>query len=234
MTLAGRIAWDDTVLPFQLDRADIRGRVGAARLGARDDPRPARLSGAGGGAGRRGGADHRADRPDDQAALAAQPADPRRRAGAADRHRLLRADRGGRSRRGCAPMPATTPQAVAAADGAAPFDLLGQGVFAHPDRPGAGDDALPGDDADRRRARSPTAPRPTSPSPSSCRPASRWRWARRSSRAAAAHWRGGGVLLQHMPKASPYADGGATRLRRAAGRRRTCSTAPTRTTGAGR
>ena len=28
MTLAGRIAWDDTVLPFQLDRADIRGRVG--------------------------------------------------------------------------------------------------------------------------------------------------------------------------------------------------------------
>ena len=28
MTLAGRIAWDDTILPFQLDRADIRGRVG--------------------------------------------------------------------------------------------------------------------------------------------------------------------------------------------------------------
>ncbi len=27
MTLAGRIAWDDTILPFQLDRADIRGRV---------------------------------------------------------------------------------------------------------------------------------------------------------------------------------------------------------------
>jgi molecular chaperone Hsp33 len=32
MTLAGRIAWDDTILPFQLDRADIRGRV--ARLDA--------------------------------------------------------------------------------------------------------------------------------------------------------------------------------------------------------
>jgi molecular chaperone Hsp33 len=30
MTLAGRIAWDDTILSFQLDRADIRGRV--ARL----------------------------------------------------------------------------------------------------------------------------------------------------------------------------------------------------------
>ena len=30
MSLVGRIAWDDTILPFQLDRADIRGRV--ARL----------------------------------------------------------------------------------------------------------------------------------------------------------------------------------------------------------
>ena len=30
MTLGSKIAWDDTVLPFQLDNADIRGRV--ARL----------------------------------------------------------------------------------------------------------------------------------------------------------------------------------------------------------
>ena len=30
MTLAQKIAWDDTVLPFQLDASDIRGRV--ARL----------------------------------------------------------------------------------------------------------------------------------------------------------------------------------------------------------
>jgi molecular chaperone Hsp33 len=30
MTLSARIAWDDTILPFQLDRSDIRGRV--ARL----------------------------------------------------------------------------------------------------------------------------------------------------------------------------------------------------------
>src|SRR5690554_2036701 len=30
MTLGAQIAWDDTVLPFQLDRSDIRGRV--ARL----------------------------------------------------------------------------------------------------------------------------------------------------------------------------------------------------------
>jgi molecular chaperone Hsp33 len=27
MTLGSMIAWDDTVLPFQLDRSDIRGRV---------------------------------------------------------------------------------------------------------------------------------------------------------------------------------------------------------------
>ncbi|MEL6125960.1 MAG: Hsp33 family molecular chaperone HslO, partial [Pseudomonadota bacterium] len=32
MTLASEIAWDDAILPFQLDRADIRGRV--ARLDA--------------------------------------------------------------------------------------------------------------------------------------------------------------------------------------------------------
>ena len=30
MTLSSKIAWDDTVLPFQLDTSDIRGRV--ARL----------------------------------------------------------------------------------------------------------------------------------------------------------------------------------------------------------
>ena len=30
MTLGQKLAWDDTVLPFQLDHADIRGRV--ARL----------------------------------------------------------------------------------------------------------------------------------------------------------------------------------------------------------
>jgi len=30
MTLGAQIAWDDTILPFQLDRSDIRGRV--ARL----------------------------------------------------------------------------------------------------------------------------------------------------------------------------------------------------------
>ena len=27
MTITSKIAWDDTVLPFQLDHSDIRGRV---------------------------------------------------------------------------------------------------------------------------------------------------------------------------------------------------------------
>jgi len=30
MTTGSQIAWDDTVLPFQLDRSDVRGRI--ARL----------------------------------------------------------------------------------------------------------------------------------------------------------------------------------------------------------
>ena len=37
MTVGARIAWDDTVLPFQLDRSDIRGRV--ARLDGALEPR---------------------------------------------------------------------------------------------------------------------------------------------------------------------------------------------------
>jgi len=47
MTLGQKIAWDDTVLPFQLDRSDIRGRI--ARLDATDyygpskDGAPARM-----------------------------------------------------------------------------------------------------------------------------------------------------------------------------------------------
>jgi molecular chaperone Hsp33 len=46
MSLAARIAWDDTILPFQLDRADIRGRVArldstlVTILAQHDYPRP--------------------------------------------------------------------------------------------------------------------------------------------------------------------------------------------------
>jgi molecular chaperone Hsp33 len=53
MTLGAQIAWDDTVLPFQLDRSDIRGRV--ARLdGVLSACWPARLSRPDRGAGGRG------------------------------------------------------------------------------------------------------------------------------------------------------------------------------------
>lgn len=46
MTLSAQIAWDDTVLPFQLDRSDIRGRIARidgvldAVLGQHDYPAP--------------------------------------------------------------------------------------------------------------------------------------------------------------------------------------------------
>ena len=71
---------------------------------------------------------HRADRPDDQAPLEAQPAGARRGAGATDRHRLLRPAEEGDP----ALMRAYAgfdPEALAAAP-ARPFDLIGQGVFA--------------------------------------------------------------------------------------------------------
>ena len=128
MSLAGRIAWDDTILPFQLDRADIRGRVARLDSVLETHPRPARLSGAGGGAGRRGDAADRADRPDDQAALEAQPAGPRPGPDPADRHRLFRPGAEGEPAR----MRAYAGfDAGARGRGAArPFDLLGDGVFA--------------------------------------------------------------------------------------------------------
>ena len=77
MTIGSQIAWDDTVLPFQLDASDIRGRV--ARLDGvldqvlKQHAYPPRDRGAGG----RGRASDRADRPDDQAALEAVAAGPR-------------------------------------------------------------------------------------------------------------------------------------------------------------
>ena len=148
MSLGAQIAWDDTVLPFQLDASDIRGRVarldgtlervlGAARLSARHR-----------GAGGRGGAARRADRPDHQAALEALAPDPRRRAGAADRGGLLRPREPRASPRASAPGRASTPTArprrrALRADR--------QGLLRHPDRPGRGHDALPGHHAPLRR-----------------------------------------------------------------------------------
>ena len=149
MSLAARIAWDDTVLPFQLDRADIRGRVGRLDsvletiLGQHDYPAPV-------------------------AALVAEAALITALIGQTIKLRwklslqirgdgpvrLIATDYFSPAEEGAPALmrawagydPELLPEAPAR-----PFDLIGQGVFAILDRPGAGQHALPGHDADRRR-----------------------------------------------------------------------------------
>ena len=182
MTLAGRIAWDDTVLPFQLDRADIRGRVGRLDsvletiLGQHDYPAPVAALVAEAAL---------------MTALIGQTIKLRWKLSLQIRGdgpvRLIATDYFGP---GAAGQPARM-RAYAGFDA----DALPRGGDAavraarrrglrHPDRPGAGHRALPGASRRSPGRRWPTAPRPTSPSPSSCRPASRWRWAKRWSPAA--------------------------------------------------
>ena len=207
MTLAGRIAWDDTVLPFQLDRADIRGRVGRLDsvletiLGQHDYPAPVAALVA-------------------EAtlitALIGQTIKLRWRLSLQIRGggpvRLIATDYFGPTEEGApARMRAYAgfdADRVAAANGR-PFDLLGQGVFAILIDQGPGSAPYQGmtpiagnslaDCAETYFAQSEQLPT---------------RFALAMGEAVepggAAHWRGGGVLLQHMPKASPYADQGAT------------------------
>lgn len=208
MTLAGRIAWDDTVLPFQLDRADIRGRVGRLDsvletiLGQHDYP--AQVAGLVAEAALitaligqtiklrwRLSLQIRGDGP--LRLIATDyfgPADP-------DQPARMRAYAG------------YDAAAVAAAGAAAPFALIGQGVFAILIDQGPGTAPYQGmtpiagaslaDCAETYFAQSEQLPT---------------RFALAMGEAVepggGAHWRGGGVLLQHMPKASPHADGGAT------------------------
>jgi len=209
MTLAGRIAWDDTVLPFQLDRADIRGRVGRLDsvletiLGQHDYP-PA------------------------VAALVAEAALITALIGQTIRLRwrlslqirgdgpvrLIATDYFGPTEEG---QPARM-RAYAGYDGEAlaglapgtgPFGLLGQGVFGILIDQGPGNAPYQGitpiagdslaDCAETYFAQSEQLPT---------------RFALAMGEAVepggAAHWRGGGVLLQHMPRASGAASGGAT------------------------
>jgi molecular chaperone Hsp33 len=207
MSLAGRIAWDDTVLPFQLDRADIRGRVGRLDavletiLGQHDYPAPV-------------------------AALVAEAALITALIGQTIKlHwrlslqirgdgpvRLIATDYFGPGEQG---QPARM-RAWAGFDAAAlpeevdpPFSLLGQGVFAilidqgNGVMPYQGITPIAGaslaDCAETYFAQSEQLPT---------------RFALAMGEAiepgGAAHWRGGGVLLQHMPKASPYARQGAS------------------------
>jgi molecular chaperone Hsp33 len=207
MTLAGRIAWDDTILPFQLDRADIRGRVARLDsvletiLGQHDYPVPVAALVA-------------------EAtlitALIGQTIKLRWRLSLQIRSqgpvRLIATDYFGPSAEGePARMRAYAgydPDAIDAA--ARPFDLIGDGVFAILIDQGPGTVPYQGmtpiagrslaDCAETYFAQSEQLPT---------------RFALAMGEAAepgrAARWRGGGVLLQHMPKASPQArDEGAT------------------------
>ncbi len=207
MTLAGRIAWDDTVLPFQLDRADIRGRVGRLDavletiLGQHDYPAPVAALVAEAAL---------------ITALIGQTIKLRWRLSLQIRGdgpvRLIATDYFGPGEAGePAKMRAWAGFDAAAlpADPARPFDLLGQGVFAILIDQGQGSAPYQGvtpiagaslaDCAETYFAQSEQLPT---------------RFALAVGEAVEpggeARWRGGGVLLQHMPKASPYARQEAT------------------------
>jgi molecular chaperone Hsp33 len=208
MTLAGRIAWDDMVLPFQLDRADIRGRVARVDsvleriIGQHAYPGPVAaliaeatlltaligqtvkqnwrlsLQVRGSGAIRMIATDYFAPEADGDAA--------RMRAYAAFDDELV--SRGTEHR---------------------PFDLIGEGVFGILiDRgtgaaPYQGITPLAGESlaqcAETYFAQSEQLP-------------TRFSLAMGEARVPGddARWRGGGVMLQHMPKASPFARQEAT------------------------
>jgi molecular chaperone Hsp33 len=198
MTLAGRIAWDDTILPFQLDRAGIRGRVARLDsvletiLGQHDYPAPV-------------------------AALVAEAALLTALIGQTIKLRwklslqvrgqgairLIATDYFGPAARGePARMRAYAGfDPVGVANAARPFELLGQGVFAilidqGEGAPYQGITPIAGgslaDCAETYFAQSEQLP-------------TRFALAMGEARepGGPARWRGGGVMLQHMPVAPP-------------------------------
>ncbi|MCA0205846.1 Hsp33 family molecular chaperone HslO [Pararhodobacter sp.] len=206
MTLGAQIAWDDTVLPFQLDKADVRGRVARVDgvldtvLSQHRYPAPIEdlvaeavlltamigqtlklrwrlsLQVRGKGAARLIATDYYAP--------AAEGAPARIRAWASfDSERLSLTDRG--------------------------FDQIGEGYLAIIIDQGEGMQPYQGitpiagqslsDCAEAYFAQSEQLPTRFSTS-----------HGRNQMAGQAEHWRAGGVMLQHMPKASPYAQGGAT------------------------
>jgi molecular chaperone Hsp33 len=205
MTLAGRIAWDDTVLPFQLDRADIRGRVG------RLDSVLETILG-------------QHDYPSEVAALVAEATLITALIGQTIKLRwklslqvrgdgpvrLIATDYFGPRADGeparMRAYAAFDPEGVVVGR---PFDLLGEGVFGITIDQGPGTAPYQGvtpiageslaDCAETYFAQSEQLPT---------------RFALAVGEAVepggAAHWRGGGLLLQHMPKASAHATGGPT------------------------
>ncbi|SDW87188.1 Hsp33 family molecular chaperone HslO [Roseicitreum antarcticum] len=206
MTLGGQIAWDDTVLPFQLDRSDIRGRV-------------ARLDGA-----LEKVLEQHAYPPQIEAlvaeaalltAMIGQTMKLRwklslqiRGSGAA---RLIATDYFAPS----APGEPARIRAYAAFDAdrlapdAAPFSQIGEGYFAILIDQGAGTTPYQGitpitgkslaDCAQTYFAQSEQLPTRFALT-----------YGRSQLPGAAAHWRAGGVMLQTMPKASPFANAGGS------------------------
>ena len=204
MTLGAQLAWDDSVLPFQLDRSDIRGRV--ARLG-----------------GVLGGVLSQHDYPLPVEALVAETALLTALIGQTVKLRwklslqvrgdgpvrLIATDYYAPEREG---EPARI-RAYAAYDaervapvepGAAPFELIGRGYFAILIDQGEG--TMPYQGITPIAGGSLAACAETYFAQSEQLPT---RFALGYGRSAvpggAEAWRAGGVMLQHMPKASPFA-----------------------------
>ncbi|MCC5986124.1 MAG: Hsp33 family molecular chaperone HslO [Pararhodobacter sp.] len=206
MTLSAQIAWDDTVLPFQLDRSDIRGRV------ARLDSTLERLL-----------AQH--DYPAPIEALVAEAALLTAMIGQTLklRWRLSLQIRGNGPARLIAtdyfaPASEGAPaqlRAYASFDSermdesAEPFSLIGEGYFAiiiHQGRdmqPYQGITPIAGGSlcacAETYFAQSEQLPTRFAVS-----------FGPEALKGERRKWRGGGVMLQHLPKASPHAQGDAT------------------------
>jgi molecular chaperone Hsp33 len=206
MTIGSQIAWDDTVLPFQLDLADIRGRV--ARL---DGTLDAIL------------AQH--DYPPAIEALVAETALLTALIGQTIKLRWklslqVRGDGPARliATDYYAPQAEGEPgriRAYASFDAdrldpnARPFDQIGQGYFAVLIDQGQGTEPYQGitpisggalaSCAETYFAQSEQLPTRFQLS-----------FGRSSTPGSAETWRAGGIMLQHMPKASPFASGGAS------------------------
>ncbi|WP_297777022.1 Hsp33 family molecular chaperone HslO [uncultured Roseovarius sp.] len=205
MTLGQRIAWDDTILPFQLDRADIRGRV--VRLDGVLD-----------------GILKQHDYPPQVEALIAEMALLTALIGQTIQLRwklslqvqtrgavrMIATDYYGPSEPG---EPARM-RAYASFDRerlshARPFDQLGDGYFAVMLDQGKGTTPYQGitpiaGEALRHCVEAYFAQSEQLPTRFALS------FGKSTEAGEAEHWRAGGVMLQHMPKASPFASGGGS------------------------
>ncbi len=205
MTLGQKIAWDDTILPFQLDQSDIRGRV--ARLDGVLD-----------------GILEQHDYPPVVEALVAEMALLTALIGQTIKLRwklslqvqskgpvrMIATDYYGPDKEGGS----ARIRAYASFDrdrltDGAPFDQVGDGYFAVLIDQGPGTEPYQGitpiagtalkDCAEAYFAQSEQLPTRFSLS-----------FGKSTEAGSDEHWRAGGVMLQHMPKASPYAQGGGS------------------------